>query len=118
MGSFFTKPMSNVMDENMRKQQEFMLASQKMQVRISEVLRSCIYPPLPPVLSLYPSDGASDDYADSNEEQNAGTTIINGQGSLQLVRNNVCIFLNFFLSVFIMAEWAMWFGGVVYPNHH
>ena len=40
------------MDENMRKQQEFMLASQKMQVRISDVLRSCIYPPLPPVLSL------------------------------------------------------------------
>ena len=90
MGSFFTKPMSNVMDENMRKQQEFMLASQKMQVRISEVLRSCIYPPLPPVFS--PLDGASDDYADSNEEQDAGTTIINGQGSLQLVRNNVCIF--------------------------
>ena len=98
----------------MRKQQEFMLASQKMQVKISEVLRSCIYPPLPPrSLSFSPSDGAPDDYADSNEEQDASTTIINGQGSLQLVRNNVCIFFSFFLSVFIMAELAMWFGGVV-----
>ena len=52
--------------------------------------------------SFSPLDGASDDYADSNEEQNAGTTIINGQGSLQLVRNNVCILKKFFLSVFII----------------
>lgn len=43
-----------------------------------------------------PLDGASDDYADSNEEQDAGTTIINGQGSLQLVRNNVCIIYFYF----------------------
>ncbi|XP_003387197.1 PREDICTED: plasminogen receptor (KT)-like [Amphimedon queenslandica] len=32
MGSFFTKPMSNVMDENMKKQQEFQLSAQKMQM--------------------------------------------------------------------------------------
>ena len=49
-------------------------------------------------LSFSPSDGASDDYADSNEEQDAGTTIINGQGSLQLVRNNVCIIFFFAVS--------------------
>ena len=48
----------------------------------------------PRSLSFSPLDGASDDYADSNEEQDDGTTIINGQRSLQLVRNNVCIFLS------------------------
>ena len=39
MGSFLGKQMEKVMDDNMRKQQEFMLSTQQMQVNLRRVMR-------------------------------------------------------------------------------